>query len=63
VNTPARASPSFAGYFMLDCTDCLRTFRATSTHGNMTAEQTAVCVYCQACVPFLIESSEGFGFP
>ena len=56
--TPARTLPGFADYFMLACTDCLRTFKATSRYGNIKVEQTAVCVYCQACVPFLIESSE-----
>jgi CheY-like chemotaxis protein len=57
VTTPVLARLGFAGYFMLTCTDCLRTFRATSMPGNKNAEQIGVCVYCQARVPFLIESS------
>ena len=31
VTPPVRTRPGFAGYFVLTCTDCLRTFRATST--------------------------------
>jgi CheY-like chemotaxis protein len=58
VPTPVRTRPGFAGYFMLTCTDCLRTFRATSTPGNEVIEGTAVCTYCEAHVPFLIESPE-----
>jgi CheY-like chemotaxis protein len=55
VTTPVLTRPGFAGYFMLTCTDCLRTFRATST--PKTVQGTAVCTYCEARVPFLIESS------
>jgi CheY-like chemotaxis protein len=58
VTTPVRTRLGFAGYFVLTCTDCLRTFLATSAPENKTVEQTAVCVYCQARVPFLIESAE-----
>ena len=58
VSIPVRTRPGFAGYFVLTCTDCLRTFRATSTPGNKTGEGTAVCTYCEARVPFLIESPE-----
>ena len=58
VTTPARTRPGFAGYFMLTCTDCLRTFRATSTPENKRVDRTAICTYCEARVPFLIESSE-----
>ena len=58
VPTPVRTQLGFAGYFMLTCTDCLRTFRVTSTPGDKMVEGTAVCTYCEARVPFLIESSE-----
>jgi CheY-like chemotaxis protein len=58
VTTPVWVRRGFAGYFILTCTDCLRTFRATSTRENKTVERTAICVYCEARVPFLIESSE-----
>ena len=56
-STPARVRPGYAGYFMLDCPDCLRTFRATFPHRKMADEQTTVCVHCRACVPFSIETS------
>ncbi len=58
ISTPVRTRPSGAGYFVLTCTDCLRLFEVTSTPENKTVERTAVCVYCEARVPFLIESSE-----
>jgi len=58
VTTPVRARPGFAGYFMLTCTDCLRTFRATSTPENKRVDRTAICTYCETRVPYLIESSE-----
>jgi len=58
VTTPVLARPGFAGYFILTCTDCLRTFRATSTTGNRRVDRTAICTYCAARVPFLIESSQ-----
>jgi len=57
VTTPARTRPGFAGYFVLTCTDCLRLFQVTSTPENKTVERTAVCTYCEARVPFVIESS------
>jgi len=57
VSIPVRTRPGFAGYFVLTCTDCLRTFRAMRAPGNKTVEGTAVCTYCEARVPFLIESS------
>ena len=56
VSAPVRTRPGFAGYFILTCTECLRTFRATSTPGNKAMEATAVCIYCEARVPFVIES-------
>ena len=58
VTTPVRVRPGFAGYFILTCTDCLRTFRATITPENKRVDRTAICTYCEARVPFLIESSE-----
>jgi len=56
--TPVRTRPGFAGYFILTCTDCLRTFRVTRAPENKTVEHSAVCIHCEARVPFLIESSE-----
>jgi len=58
VTTPVRVGPGFAGYFILTCTDCLRTFRATSTPENKRVDRTGICTYCEARVPFLIEGSE-----
>lgn len=57
VPTPVRTRSGFAGYVMLTCTDCLRTFKATSTPGNKAEAGTAVCTHCEAHVPYLIESS------
>jgi CheY-like chemotaxis protein len=53
LTTPAR---TFAGYIILTCPDCLRTFRATGTPENKAREATAVCIYCEARVPYVIES-------
>jgi CheY-like chemotaxis protein len=58
ISISVRIRPGAAGYILLTCTDCLRSFEVASTPENGTAEQTAVCPHCQACVPFLIESSE-----
>ena len=58
VTTPVRTRPGFAGYFILTCTDCLRTFRATSPPENKRVDRTAICTYCEARVPYLIESAE-----
>jgi CheY-like chemotaxis protein/DNA-directed RNA polymerase subunit RPC12/RpoP len=58
VTIPVRVRPGFAGYFMLTCTDCLRTFRATSTPENKSVERSAVCTHCNARVPFIMESAE-----
>ena len=58
VTTPVRTRPGFAGYFILTCTDCLRTFRATSTPENKRVDRTAICTYCEARVPYLVESAE-----
>ena len=57
ISTPVRARRDFADSVMLTCTECLRTFRATSTHGNNAVEETGVCTFCEARVPFLIEGS------
>jgi DNA-binding response OmpR family regulator len=53
---PARPHPDVAGYFMLTCPDCLRTFKATSVRENQEKEETVVCIYCGARVRFVIES-------
>ena len=58
ISTPVRTRPDGDGYFVLTCTDCLRLFQVKSTPENKTVERTAVCVHCEARVPFLIESSE-----
>ena len=58
ISIPVRTRSSGAGYFVLTCTDCLRAFQVASTPENKTVERTAVCVHCEARVPFLIESSE-----
>lgn len=58
ISIPVRTRPSGAGYFVLTCTDCLRSFQVTSTPENNTVEQSAVCVHCQARVSFLVESAE-----
>jgi len=46
------------GYVILICTDCLRQFQVTSTPEDMTAQRTAVCVHCEACVSFLLDNSK-----
>jgi CheY-like chemotaxis protein len=59
ISTPVRTRPDGAGYFVLTCTDCLRSFQVTSTpEDKTTVERTAFCVHCGARVPFLIESSQ-----
>ncbi|MGO8788300.1 MAG: response regulator [Terriglobia bacterium] len=58
VTTPVRVRPGFAGYFILTCTDCLRTFRATITPENKRVDRIAICTYCEASVPYLIESTQ-----
>ena len=58
VTTPVRTRPGFAGYSMLTCTDCLRTFRTRSTPENKRVDQTAICTYCEARVSYLIESTQ-----
>jgi CheY-like chemotaxis protein len=58
ISLPVRTRPDGAGYFVLTCTECLRLFQVASTPENTAVEQTAVCVHCEARVPFLIESAE-----
>ena len=58
ISAPVRTLPGGAGYFFLTCTDCLRLFKVTSTPENKTVERIAVCLHCQARVPFLVESSK-----
>ena len=58
ISTPVRTRPGGAGYFVLTCSDCLRLFEVTSTPEDKSVERTAVCVHCEARVPYLIESSE-----
>jgi CheY-like chemotaxis protein len=57
INIPIRVRPGSSGYIFLTCTDCLRSFEVASTPGK-SGEQTAICTYCQASVPFLIESPD-----
>jgi CheY-like chemotaxis protein len=57
VSIPVRTRPDGAGYFVLTCTDCLRLFQVASTPENKTVEQIAVCVHCEARVPYLVESA------
>jgi CheY-like chemotaxis protein len=56
ISLPIRARPDGAGDIVLICPDCLRSFEVASTPEYRTEEQIAVCVHCQARVPFLIES-------
>ena len=58
ISVPVRTRPGFAGYMILSCPECLRTFRATSTPENKRVDRTAICTYCEARVPFLIVSSD-----
>jgi hypothetical protein len=51
---PSRICLGGAGGIALTCTDCLRSFEVATTEIR-TAEQTAACPHCEACVPFLIE--------
>jgi len=58
ISLPIRTRRGGDGYFILTCPDCLRLFQVAGTPENKTVERTAVCVYCEACVPFSIESTE-----
>jgi CheY-like chemotaxis protein len=55
IDTPIRAGRDGAGHIVLTCPDCLRPFEVASTPEDKVAEQIALCVYCQAHVPFLID--------
>ena len=57
VTPPVRSRRDFRRYVILTCTDCLRTFRATSTPEDKRVEGTAVCTFCEARVPYWIEST------
>lgn len=58
IGTPVLTRPGGAGYFILTCTDRLRSFEVASRPEDKTMGLTAICTYCQARVPFLTESSE-----
>jgi CheY-like chemotaxis protein len=58
ISMPVRTCPGGAGYFVLTCTDCLRSFQVAGSPENKAVERTAVCTHCEARVPFLIESSD-----
>ena len=58
INLPLRTRPDGTGYFVLTCTDCLRSFKMPSGTKIKTVDRTASCIYCQASLPFLIESSD-----
>src|ERR1019366_7261095 len=58
ISLPIRARWGSAGYIVLTCPDCLRSFEVASTQENTTPEQTVLCVHCQARVPFLIDTSK-----
>ena len=58
ISTPVLARREGRVHFVLTCSQCLRLFRVTATPEIQTGEQTATCVYCEAHVPFLIESEE-----
>ena len=58
ISNPVRARRDGRAHFVLTCTECLRLFRVTATPEIKTGEQTATCIYCEAHVPFLIESAD-----
>jgi len=58
ISLPIQARRASDGYVFLTCPGCLRRFRAANPSGNKATEGNAVCTNCEACVPFLIESSE-----
>ena len=58
ISTPVRTRRGGGGYFLLTCTDCLRIFKVMSTPEVKTVERTATCVYCEARIPFLVESAD-----
>jgi CheY-like chemotaxis protein len=58
IGIPIRTHPGGAGYIVLTCSDCLRSFEVPSAPENKAVERTAICVYCEALIPYLVESSE-----
>jgi CheY-like chemotaxis protein len=58
VSTPVRIRRASPDNVLLICTDCLRAF-AASEPGNDAAEGIAICTYCGAHIPFLVEDSGG----
>jgi len=58
VGGPALARRGGTENFILTCGDCLRQFEVRNTPEDKTVGRTAVCVYCEASVPFLVESME-----
>jgi len=58
IGTPVRTRPGGSGYFIMTCTDCLRSFEVTRTLNDNAVDRTAICTYCEARVPFLIESPD-----
>jgi len=58
VRPSVRLRTGVAADFILTCTDCLRTLRATSTPEDKSVDRTAICSYCEARVPYWIESTQ-----
>jgi hypothetical protein len=58
ISTPIRTHPNGSGYIVLTCTDCFRLFEVPSAPDNKAVERNAVCIYCAALIPYLVESSE-----
>lgn len=56
--TPLRTQRDGPGFLVLTCTDCLRSFKLANDPETKTDERTAICIYCQARLPLLMESSE-----
>jgi CheY-like chemotaxis protein len=54
---PLRIGRDDAGFFVLTCTDCLRTFKVRNEPEIKTVERTVCCIYCQAQLQYFIESS------
>lgn len=57
ISTPIRTPASTAGDIVLTCAECLRPFALTPMPENGKEVATAICVHCQAYVPFQIDSS------
>jgi CheY-like chemotaxis protein len=55
---PRRTQPDTGGYIMLACTECLRKFRVLSNPTDKTVQRIAICCHCEACVHYLVESSD-----